>query len=128
MGQKTQLELDFESGLTERYPVLMDAVRYAVHSSGRPLKAIAADLDKSQSEFSRELADDTNPNDPRNFKLRDLSATIDACGDRGKDIIYWLIEKHLEDPQARKQRAQTMLAEMMPKLIKLMEEMESRND
>ena len=121
-ASRTQMEIDFEAGLTALYPEFMDVIRAAAHSCGRPMKSIAADMDKSQSELSRDLADDTNPNDPRNFKARDLPAFIKATGDRGKDVIYWLVEKYLDDPNTKKDRARDLLIEMAPMFQALMTE------
>ena len=52
-----QLSIDFEPGLVGKYQTAMDAIRAAVYSSTRPMKAIAADMDISQSELSRKLAE-----------------------------------------------------------------------
>lgn len=117
---KQQLSLDFEAGLTGRYPTLMDCVRAAIERSSQQKKSIAADLDKSPSDLARELAE--NPNDNRYFKVRDLSQLIESCGEPGHDIIYWLIEKHLEDPEVRRQRARDMLTQLLPQLIELIED------
>lgn len=39
-----QLSIDFEPGLVGKYQTAMDAIRAAVYSSTRPMKAIAADM------------------------------------------------------------------------------------
>jgi|GEM_PF-613818 len=110
-----QLDLDFERGLFERFPTLMDVVRNDVEHCGKLKKTIAADMDMSPSEFSRVLAD--NPNDPRNFTLDMLPRLMKATG--RKTPIYWLIEGFLEDPIARKARAIERLADMLPEIAKL---------
>ena len=38
-----QLELDFEAGLTKRYPDWMDCIRAVAYACGHPLKRVAAD-------------------------------------------------------------------------------------
>jgi len=55
-----QVEINFESGLTDQFPQFRDAVKAAVYGCGRPFKAVAADLDMTSSELSRKLGD--NPN------------------------------------------------------------------
>ena len=107
-----QIELDFEGGLTERYPEFRDLVRASVYGCGRPLKAVAADLDYSPSRLSRMLAD--NPDDPINFPLDRLPDLLQATGDLSP--IYWLIERFLEDEESRKRRAIAELQQLLPKL------------
>lgn len=115
-----QIEIDFEAGLTKLYPEIMGVIRAAAYGCSKPLKTVAADMDLSQSELSRKLAD--NPNDPRNLNADELPGFIEATGDKGKDVIYWLIERFLEDPKLRKDRAKEMLLEMAPMFMALMKE------
>ncbi len=86
------------------------------------MKAVAADLDRSTSELSRWLS--SNPDDPRNLPADVLPELILACGDRGKDIVHWLIESCLEDPGDRKQRAQEVIAQLGPLLAAAMKELD----
>lgn len=111
-----QLALDFEPGLTERYATLMDAVRAQAYGCGRPLKAVAADMDLSQSELSRKLAQ--NDADPRRFTVEDLERFIPATG--SYLVIHWLIERHLEDRDARRERAVVELQRQLPALMALL--------
>lgn len=113
-----QFDLDFEKGLTERFPSLMDVVRNDVEHCGKLKKIIAADMNMSPSEFSRILAD--NPTDPRNFILDMLGDFIRATG--RKTTIYWLIESFLSDPEKRRERALETLADMLPKIASLVNE------
>ena len=113
-----QLDLDFERGLAERFPTLMDVVRNDVENCGKLKKSIAADMDMSPSEFSRVLAN--NPSDPRNFTLDMLPAFIKATG--RKTTIYWLIEAFLDDPVKRRESALATLAEMLPGIAALVKQ------
>lgn len=113
-----QLDLDFERGLTERFPSLMDVVRHDVEHCGLLKKQIAADMDMSPSEFSRVLAG--NPADPRNFVLDMLPAFIRAT--KRKTTIYWLIEGFLDDPVRRRDQALATLAEMLPTIALLVKQ------
>jgi hypothetical protein len=113
-----QFDLDFEKGLTERFPSLMDVVRNDVEHCGKLKKIIAADMNLSPSEFSRILAD--NPSDPRNFTLDMLPEFIKATG--RKTTIYWLIESFLSDPEKRRERALETLASMLPDIARLVKD------
>lgn len=115
-----QMEIDFEAGLIKQFPEIMDMVRHCAYACGRQLKGVAADMDLSQSELSRKLAQ--NPNDPRHLNVEELPALIEACGDKGRDIIYWLVEKYLEDPKRRQDRAREALLAMAPAFMALMQE------
>lgn len=111
----TQLTLDFEPGLTEKYPHLLDCVRGAAYTHRNPLKTIAADMDVSQSDLSRKLAG--NPEDPRRFSLDDLERFLDATGDMSP--VYWLVAKYLQDERVKQDRALQELAKQMPTLLAL---------
>jgi hypothetical protein len=111
----TQLTLDFEPGLTEKHPHLLDCVRAAAYTHRNPLKTIAGDMDMSQSDLSRKLAG--NPDDPRRFSLDDLERFIDATGD--VTPIYWLVGKYLQDEKVKQDRALQELAKQMPNILAL---------
>ena len=110
-----QVEINFEAGLTEQYPNFNEVVQASVYGCGRALKSVAADLDMTSSELSRKLA--SNPHDPVNFPLHRLPDLIRATGD--KRPVYWLIESFLEDPEAKRKRAISQLADMAPLMMAL---------
>jgi hypothetical protein len=111
----TQMTLDFEPGLTEKHPHLLDCVRAAAYTHRNPLKTIAADMDMSQSDLSRKLAG--NPDDPRRFSLDDLERFVSATGDVSP--VYWLVAKFLQDEKLKQDRALQALAKQMPQLLAL---------
>jgi hypothetical protein len=117
-----QLDLDFERGLVERFPTLMDVIRHDVENCGKLKKTVAADMDMSPSEFSRILAD--NPSDPRNFTLNMLAPFVKATG--RKTAVYWLIEAFLDDPVKRRESALAALAEMLPSIAVLVKQASAR--
>lgn len=119
-----QVEINFESGLTDQFPHFRDAVKAAVYGCGRPFKAVAADLDMTSSELSRKLGD--NPNDPVHFPLHMLPDLIRATGD--KRPVYWLIETFLEDQDTKRHRAVAQLADMLPQLQALVKAATSAPD
>ena len=112
----SQLTLDFMPGLTERHISALDCVKQCAYSHRNPLKTIAADMDMSQSELSRKLAN--NPDDPRNFSLNDLEKFIAATGD--VTPIYYLVEKYLEDEESKQKRALSELIKRMPEILTLL--------
>lgn len=111
----TQMTLDFEPGLTEKYPHLLDCVRAAAYSHRNPLKTIAMDMDLTLSELSRKLSG--NPDDPRHFNVEDLERFIVATGD--VTPIYWLIERFLQDEKLKQDRALQELAKQLPNILAL---------
>jgi hypothetical protein len=116
---KAQLTLDFEPGVTERYPTAMDCLRAAVYASPRPVKTIAADMDLSASTLSRKLNQD--PDDPRRFSLDDLEHYIKATGDTA--VVEYLAVKYLQSDEHRRQQAlntaNRLLSELAPLLAAL---------
>lgn len=111
----SQMTLDFEPGLTEKHPHLLDCVRSAAYTHRNPLKTIAADMDVSQSDLSRKLAG--NPEDPRRFSVDDFERFIIATGD--VTPIYWLIERFLQDEKLKQDRALQELAKQLPTILAL---------
>lgn len=116
----SQMTLDFEPGLTERHISCLSVVREGIYSHRNPLKTLAADMDLSASELSRKVSD--NPNDPRKFTLDDLESYLTASGDMTP--IYYLIEKHLEDDDAKQRRALGELSKHLPNIIALVKQLE----
>lgn len=86
-----QLTLNFDAGITDTYPTLLDFVAARVHQIGRPQKAIAADMDCSPSDLSRKLSGSTE--DHRRFSVQDFEKYIQVTGDL--QPVYYLIEKYL---------------------------------
>lgn len=116
--QVRQIEIDFEAGLTARFPEFGDCLHAAVHGCGRQFKAVAADMDMSSSDLSRRLAD--NPNDPVHFAARRLPELIAATGDLSP--IYWLIEQFCDAPEDKRRRAVAELSALLPRLQRLIEQ------
>jgi hypothetical protein len=112
---KTQFDLSFEAGMLEQFPAFREVVHASVSGCGRPLKAVAADLDMTSSELSRKLSN--NPNDPVHFPLDRLPELIAATGDLRP--IYWLIEAFLHDADAKRKRDLEELSALIPRLQRL---------
>lgn len=113
-----QMHMEFESGLMQQFPEFKDVVRAGVYSCGRAFKAVAADLDMSVSELSRKLAN--NPNDPVHFPLDRLPELLAATGDLRP--VYWLAERFIEDPDARRDRVLSEAQGMLKRMNALLDE------
>jgi hypothetical protein len=111
-----QLALDFEPGLTERYPTLLDCCRAVAYRSAKPMKAIAADMDLSQSDLSRKLSGD--PDDPRRLSVQDMERLILSTGDL--EPIHYLAAKFCEPLETQQARALGEIAKLMPQMQALM--------
>jgi hypothetical protein len=119
VAANNQLVLDFESGLTERHDSCLSVTREGAYGYKRGMKSLAADMDLSQSELSRKLAD--NPNDPRNFTLDDFENYLKKSGDLNP--IYYLVEKYLTDDELKQKRAVVELAKLLPHISALVKQM-----
>lgn len=91
-----QITLNLEPGITDAYPTCREFLAFRTHQQGRPMKAIAADLDMSPSDLSRKLAQ--SPDDSRRFTLDDLERWIEVNNDTSP--ILYLVEKYMVDAQA----------------------------
>ena len=110
-----QLSLNFEPGLAERHKSLKACVRERVYANPKPLKAIGSEMDLSETELTRKLAD--NPNDTRNFNCDDLEAYLKATNDHTP--IYYLIEKFAVSTETKKAYAAAELAKALPGILAL---------
>ena len=110
----SQLTLNFEPGLVERYGSLRDCVATGVYQRG--LKRVAIDLDQAPSNLSVQLSDDPS----RRFSVDSLETYIEKTGD--KTPILYLVERFLAPEIENKgiKQVETMKA----KLAELMREME----
>lgn len=114
----TQMTLDFEPGLSERFDSLRECVRTSVYSSKDKLKTIAMNMDLSQSDLSRKLND--NPDDPRRFSVDDLERYLTSTGDLTP--VYYLVEKYLQDEDAKQRRAFAELSKQLPEILALIKQ------
>jgi len=112
----TQLSLDFTPGLTERHASVLECVRACVYSNAKPLKTIAMDMDMSQSDLSRKLAN--NPDDPRRFTVGDLEGYVQVTGDTTP--ILYLAQKYCADNEMKQREALAALANMAPQIQALL--------
>lgn len=95
-----QFTLDFQDGLTERFPRWRDTFVHAVYSSRAGLNGAAASCDVSPTDLTKRLSAD-HPERP--LRMDDCLAIIESTKDYTP--IYWLIERFLRDPDAKKHEA-----------------------
>jgi len=108
-----QLTLNFEPGLTVRFPDWHAVLTHAVYASRKGLGGVAADLDVSPTDLTKRLSKDEN----RPLRAEQAVEIIEATGDMTP--IYWLIERFLRDPETQRTAAIQQLAGLMPVLIEL---------
>ncbi len=110
----SQLTLNFEPGLVERYGSLRDCVATGVYQRG--LKRVAIDLDQAPSNLSVQLSDDPS----RRFSVDSLETYIEKTGD--KTPILYLVERFLAPEMENKGIKQ--VEALKAKMAELMREME----
>ena len=113
----SQLTLNFEPGLTDRFREWEDVVAASVYSSRAGLNAVAGDMDMSPSELSRRLNRDHE--DVRPLRAKDAIRIIEATGDLRP--VYWLVERFLRDPEAVRQEALAQIPNLVKQLNSLLE-------
>ena len=109
----SQLTLNFEPALPERFPTLRAFVAHRSAVVAKQAKAVAADMDLSPSTLSRKL----NPTegDTQRFNVDDLEAWLASTGDAAA-VVEYLAAKFLDSDAKRHQRvvasAEALLAEL----------------
>ena len=109
----SQLTLNFEPALPDRFPTLREYVAYRAAVVSKHLKAQAADMDMAPSTLSRKLhpAD----GDTQRFNLDDLEAWLHSTGDAAA-VVEYLAAKYLDTDANRHARmvntAERLLAEL----------------
>lgn len=96
-GDRRQLTLELEPGLTDRFRNVRDVVAQGVYSRG--LKRIAGDLDLAPGNLSVALGDDGQ----RKFSVDELERYVQVTGDLTP--IYYLVERYLGDQGAARAEA-----------------------
>lgn len=98
---ESQLTLNFEPTLPEKYRTLRDFLAYRVQVQPRPAKSIAGDMDMSPSMLSRKLT--PGEGDTQRFNVDDLEHYMQVTGDTA--AIEYLASKFLCSDESRKVRA-----------------------
>jgi hypothetical protein len=111
---KSQLTLDFETGLTERYQSLRECIATGVYQRG--LGRVAIDLDQAPGNLSVQLSEDPS----RHFSVDTLERYLEKSGDLTP--IYYLVERFLSDKNAKQDAAQAQLLTLLAQLQPLMKQ------
>jgi len=108
-----QFTLDFEPGILQRFPRWRDTFIHIVYSGRGGLNSAAGACDVSPTDLTKRLSGEY-PDRP--LRMEDLLAILEEKKDYTP--IYWLIEKYLRDPDAKKQEALARL----PGLVAILEQ------
>lgn len=113
----SQLTLNFEPALPERFPSLRAYVAHRASMVSKHLKVQASDMDMAPSTLSRKL----NPTegDTQRFNLDDLEAWIQSTGDAGA-VIEYLAAKYLDSDVDRRARAVHQTEQLLAQLTNLL--------
>lgn len=112
-----QFTLDFEPGLTERFPRWRDTFIKVVYSGRGGLNTAAAACDVSPTDLTKRLSGEYAD---RPLRLEDIEAIIAEKKD--PTPIFWLIERFLRDPDAKKQAAMARIPALVESLEVLLKE------
>lgn len=110
----SQLTLNFEPGLVDRYGSLRECIATGVYQKG--LKRVAIDLDQAPSNLSVQLSEDSS----RHFSVDSLERYIEKTGD--KTPILYLVERFLATDIENKGAKQ--IEAMKAKLAELMQQLD----
>jgi hypothetical protein len=112
----SQLTLNFEPSLPERWPTLRQYVAHRSAVVQKPLKTQAADMDMAPSTLSRKL----NPaeGDTQRFNCDDLEQWLESTGD-APAIVEYLAAKFMDTDKARQARVISRLEGLLPELMTL---------
>lgn len=108
----TQLTLEFEPGLTERFGSLRECVTAGIYHRG--LKRVAADLDKAPGNLSRELGGESD----RHFSVEALERYIQTQGDLTP--IHYLIARYMGNQAASESVMLKRVEGLMAEAVALM--------
>lgn len=114
-GASTQLTLNFEPSLPERFRTLREYIAYRVQVQAKSAKMIAADMDMSSSTLSRKLS--PGDGDTQRFNLDDLENYMAHTGDVG--AIEYLAAKYLCSDESRRMNALARVEALSTELASL---------
>lgn len=115
----SQLTLNFEPQLPERYRTLREYLSHRVMVQAKPQKTIAADMDMSPSMLSRKL----NPGDgdTQRFNVDDLETYLQTSGDVAA-VIEYLAAKYMPGGnEARRAAALSRFEQLAAEMARTME-------
>lgn len=113
----SQLTLNFEPTLPERWPSLREYIAYRAQVANKHMKVQAADMDMAPSTLARKL----NPGDGDTQRLNcdDLEAWIQSTGEASA-VVEYLASKYLDSDMDRKARLVSRTENLLVELSKLL--------
>lgn len=121
----SQLTLNFEPSLAERFPSLRAYVNHRTHVLPKSAKVIAAGMDMSPSLLSRKLQAGTDPDDKdtQRFNCDDLEKWLSETND-APAVIEYLAAKYLGGGDAaRRTRAISTAERLLSELSRVLPEL-----
>lgn len=107
----SQLTLNFDPALHERFPTLRSFVAYRAQAGvSKSMKVQAADMDMAPSTLSRKLH--PGEGDTQRFNLDDLEAWLHSTGDAAA-VVEYLASKYLENDEQRDQRRKARIDSLL---------------
>lgn len=112
----SQLTLNFEPALPDRFPTLRSFIAHRSGVVSKPMKSQAADMDIAPSTLSRKL----NPaeGDTQRFNCDDLEAWIASTKDAAA-VIEYLAAKYMDSAEQRQARVLSRVDALLPELLQL---------
>ncbi len=113
----SQLTLNFEPALPERFPTLRSYIAHRSALVSKSLKVQASDMDMAPSTLSRKL----NPTDgdTQRFNCDDLEGWLDSTGDAAA-IVEYLASKFLDSDTDRNARMVIKAEQLLSELAKVL--------
>lgn len=90
MDKQAQMTLNFEPGLSTRFPTIRRYIDERIGKGPKAKEYVAADMELSPSDLTRKL--NQNPNDKRTFGTDDLCRYMETQNDFTP--ILWLIDRY----------------------------------
>lgn len=118
----SQLTLNFEPALPERFPTLRQFIAHRATQVMKAPKSQAADMDLAPSTLSRKL----NPNDgdTQRFNVDDLESWLSSTGDAAS-VVEYIAAKFMDSDKARQARVLARVEGILPELVQLVQSMKA---
>lgn len=115
----SQLTLNFEPTVVDRYSSLREFLAHRVQAQAKPAKTIAMDMDMSPSTLSRKLTAglQDGDKDTQRFNVDDLEMYFAKTGDAAA-VIEYLAAKYLHSDEHRKTRAIARVEEIAAEMAR----------
>lgn len=121
----SQLTLNFEPALPDRFPTLRQYIAHRSNVVAKSQKTQAADMDMAPSMLSRKL----NPGegDTQRFNVDDLEAWIRSTGDAAA-VVECLAAKYMDSDSSRQARVLAKVEGMLPELVTLIQSLKAKGE